>query len=270
MRKFLIPIVGICLSACASTGGGAKHSNAPVKPLSDEERAQVAQVEANGRLMYEKDIRAARASDLLLSKINPTDFPNFVGWVTYPNLNDFTVSFYERDGEKFTVIADVVYSGAGEPRIELAPSRVPSGDEVSMLKARVTALERGRNSCSERFNTVVIPSRHPDAWDVYVLAATTNPTAVLVGGHARVTVSKSSSEVMSIAPLSKSCLVLDKSGRGLTPEEASTQALLVSHIVSPLPVEIHPYLNLLHDVTLIVISERGPWKVASGRLEQIQ
>lgn len=269
MRKFILPIIGLCLSSCAHTGGAAKSGVSPVKPLNEQEKVHVAQVEADGRLIYEKDVRAAHASDLLLSKIKPSDFPNFVGWVTYPNEHDFTVSFYERDGEEFTVIADVVYTGAGEPRLDLAPSRVPSGDEVSMLKARLSALERGTNSCSDRFNTVVIPSQNPEAWDVYVLAATTNPDVIVVGGHTRVTVSKASSEVMEVMSLSRSCLVLDKSEKNPS-KGGSLAAFVVSHIVSPMPVEIHPYINLLHGITLIVMSERGPWQVDSGKLEQIQ
>lgn len=135
-----------------------------------------------------------------------------------------------------------------------------------MIKARIAALEKGANACSDRFNTIVIPSQTSDEWDVYVLAATTDPKLVQVGGHVRVSVSKNSSNVTATMPLSKSCLALDKSGEGL-PEGATISALTVSHIVSPMPVAIHPYLNLLHEISLAVTSERGLWMVSSGNIE---
>lgn len=215
---------------------------------------------------YEKDIRAAGATDLLLSRINPADYPNFIGWVTYPNEEDFTVSFYEKIGEEISIISDIIYSKESEPVIDLRPGREVTDIEISMINARSTALRAGTNSCSDRFNTVVIPSQAEDFWDVYVLAATTNPRLVQIGGHVKVTVSKDTAEVAEITPLSKSCLALDKSGNNL-PDGSSLSALSITHIVSPMPVAIHPYLNLLHDINLAVMSERGLWMISSGKIK---
>lgn len=266
MRKIILLVFCCFLFSCASTTGGSNSEREPSKPLNEQEEAYISQVEADGYLMYEKDIRASDATDLLLSKIDPSNHPDFVGWVTYPNKDDFTVSFYERNDDKFAVIADVIYSANEVSVLDLAPSRQPSKMEVSMIKARIAALEKGANSCSDRFNTIVIPSQNDDEWDVYVLAATTNPKLVQVGGHVKVSVSKNSSEVTATMPLSKSCLALDKSGEGL-PEGATISALTVSHIVSPMPVAIHPYLNLLHEISLAVASERGIWMISSGNIE---
>lgn len=266
MKTTLVFVICLFLAACASNSGVGEPKRDASKPLNHQEKAYVAQAEADGRLMYEKDIRAAHASDLLLNKVSPTDYPNFVGWVTYPNAEDYTVSFYERVGDRFTVIADVIYEESGEEKIDLAPDRDLSENEISMIKARISALESGVNSCSDRFNTVVLPAKDSEMWDVYVLAATTDPDVMQVGGHAKITVSKATSEVLGTVPLSKSCLALDKSGKDL-PEGASVQAMTVSHIVSPMPVAIHPYLNLLHGINLAVITERGIWMVADGEME---
>ena len=219
--------------------------------------------------MYEKDIRAAAATDLLLTQISPSDFPNFVGWVTYPNHEDLTVSFYEENGGEFNIIADVIFENDGIHNIELDPDRALSLNEISMIKARIAAIQVGANSCSERFNTVVIPSASDEFWDVYVLAATTNPNLVQVGGHVKVTVSKTTSEVVESSPLSNSCLALNKSGDNL-PEGATISALTVSHIVTPMPVAIHPYLNFLHDISLAVSTQRGLWMIESGNVRLLQ
>ncbi|WP_028886851.1 hypothetical protein [Teredinibacter turnerae] len=267
----IIGLIGLCifLVACAGSTSTKPQSREVSKPLTDSEKAYLSQVEADGRLLYEKDARAATATDLLLSKINPADYPNFVGWVTYPNSEDFTVSFYEKSGKDFKVIADINFWLKGSPSIDLNPSRIITATERSMIQARIVALQSGANSCSDRFNTVIIPSQNKEAWDVYVLAATTDPKLVQVGGHVKVTVSKTTAEVMEKLPLSKSCLALDKSGDNL-PEGASISALTVSHIVTPMPVAIHPYLNLLHNISLAISSERGLWMIESGSIRMLR
>jgi len=267
----IIGLVGFCifLVACASGTSTKPQPREAPKPLTVTEKTYISQIETDGRLMYEKDTRAATATDLLLSKINPSDYPTFVGWVTYPNTDDFTVSFYEESGDDFKVIADVFFGTKGNPNLDLIPNRELSATEKSMIKARIAALQIGANSCSDRFNTVIIPSLDKEAWDVYVLASTMNPKLVQVGGHVKVKVAKKTAEVMDKLPLSRSCLALDKSGDNL-PEGASISALTVSHIVTPMPVAIHPYLNLLHNISLAVSSERGLWMIESGSVRVIR
>lgn len=267
----VIGLIGACifLVACASGTSTKPQPREAPKPLTDVEKVYVSQIETDGRLMYEKDIRAATATDLLLSKINQSDYPNFVGWVTYPNTEDFTVSFYEKSENDFKIIADVHFRSKGNLNIDLSPNRMLSVTEKSMIRARIAALQSGTNSCSDRFNTVIVPSQNKEAWDVYVLASTTNPKLMQVGGHVKMTVSKSNSEVLEKLPLSKSCLALDKSGDNL-PEGAGISALTVSHIVTPMPVAIHPYLNLLHNINLAVSSERGFWMIEEGSVRVLK
>lgn len=265
MNKLIILTLCCVLAACANTSKKHESKTDSTVPLTEQEKAYISQVEADGRRLYEKDIRAADATDLLLGKINPADFPNFVGWITYPNQEDYTVSFYEKNGESFSIIADVIYSAEEKVNVDLQPQRKPSEMEESMMRARIVALEKGTNSCSDRFNTVVMPSQNENEWDVYVLAATNDPKIMQVGGHVKVSVNKTTSAVTAITPLSKSCLAMDKSGADL-PEGAKISAFTVSYIISPMPIAIHPYLNLLHDVNLVVASERGVWMLASGKI----
>jgi hypothetical protein len=267
----LISLIIFCgfLVACASSDGGRTSDHPAPLPLNTDDQAYVDQMEADGRLMYETDLRAAQASDMLLGKIDIADHPNSIGWITYPNTEDFTVSFYEKIGEDFGVLADVVYGHNKTPQISLNPKRTPSDMEKSMVKARLAALQKVTNSCSDRFNTVVIPSTNQDTWDVYVIAATTNPKLIQVGGHVKVTVSKTTAEIIDVLPLSKSCLALDKSGENL-PEGTTLSALTMSHLVTPMPVAIHPYLNLLHNITLFVVSQRGLWMLKSGEMSLLR
>lgn len=267
MKIIIILLALTMLYGCNATT--PQKQQKPFVPLSAEESADIDRVEAVGRELYERDIRAAEASDLVLARIYPADFPNFVGWVTYPNAQDYTVSFYEKDSENITIIADVIYDQHQTPDVQIKPKRTPNPMEISMLNARLAALEKGTNSCSQRFNTVVVSGSSEDAWEVFVLAATTDPAAVQVGGHSKVSVSKTTGEVTEVMPLSKSCLALDKSPDDMA-EDASIEMLTVSHIVSSYPVEIHPYLNLLHGIPLAVMTKRGIWIVKEGNIEILE
>lgn len=263
MKRLVVLVLSGILLACASTNDTSKSGRSSSQQLSAQEVAYISQVEADGKLMYEKEIRATIASDLLLEQLNPSDFPNAVGWVTYPNVDDFTVSFYELIDEKYSVIADVIFSQSKDPEVVLKPSRQPHENEISMIEARLVAIENGVNGCSDRFNTIVMPSLNEDEWAVYVLAATNDPNLVRIGGHVKVMVSKSTSEMISRTKLSNSCLALNKTGHGF-PDDSSVAALVVTHIVSSMPIAIHSYISLLHDINLAVGTESGQWMVSSG------
>ncbi|WP_226666884.1 hypothetical protein [Microbulbifer aggregans] len=264
MRVSLLLLILVYLVGCnAST---PSKSQAETKPLSDVEMGGLRTVEKLGRIIYEKDVHAANATDLLLGSINPADYPNFVGWVTYPNESGYTVSFYSRDADSYSVISDVVYGLSSEPELIINPDRSISYQEKSMIDARIRALQVGKSDCSDRFNSVVLEGENPNQWDVYILAATTDPNAVMVGGNAKVSISKDTGEIVSSTPLSKSCLVLNKKPDDM-PEGASLAMLTMTHIVSDYPVAIHPYLNLMHEIPFAVMTKRGLWIVENGKIE---
>lgn len=269
MRITVIVAMFMLLVACAAGPDTRSTRSQSSVPLTDSEKTYLARLESDGRLMYEKDSRAAEATDILLGIIDPADYPGFVGWVTLPNGEDYTVSFYEKLGSEFSIIADVKFETQANYSIDMHPERSLSEREESMIRARIAALEGGVSACSERFNTIVIPSQNEGAWDVYLIAATTNPDLVLVGGHIKVTVSKFDAEILDRKPLSKSCLTFDKSG-GDMPEGASMAAFFMTHIVTPMPVEVHPYLSLLHGANLAVSTERGLWMIESGGINLIR
>ncbi len=265
MRIVFVFFIAIALVACATT---EKGSGAPQRweiPLNDEEKLHIADVAEEGQLLYRKDQYAARATRLLLDAVDLADYPDFVGWVGYGDERTYIVSFYERTDDEVTLVADVHFSVDGTSRVEPNPGRAIGENEFSMLMARIVALEEGSNSCSNRFNTVVMPSRDDDdTWMVYVLAATTDPNAIVVGGHSRVRVAKVTAEVLDVERMSHSCLTLDKSEMERRGSEGAL--VFVTHHATPMPVPVHPFLSLLHRQPIIVLSERGRWSVEGSRI----
>jgi hypothetical protein len=239
------------------------------EPLTEEESRRIERIEAQGRILYRKDAFAARATDLLLENVDLAAYPHFVGWVGYDRGSEFVVSFYERADEQVSLVGDVVFSSDGSAELELGPHRALTDREVSMVDARMAALEVGRTSCSDRFNTVIMPSEpNESSWTVYVLAATTQPGLILVGGHSRVLIDKQSSEVLEVEPLSKSCLKLGTTkGRTNLPEGS---ILVFTHLVSPLPIPVYPYLSLLHGEAMAVSSRRANWMIRGDDISFIE
>jgi len=264
-----IALAAVLLCGCATHADRSRPDAPPPAPLSATEADAIARIEATGRILYEKDIRAATASDLVAPRVNLAAHPEFVGWVTHPNRADYTVSFYERAGASYAVLADVEFDGVTAPLLVIAPDRTPSAEEVSMVRARIAALEAARSPCPGAFNTIVVPGDTPDLWDVYVLAANNNPRLVQVGGHVKVTVSRADGRVVANTPLSKTCLALDKSPPEL-PEGARPAMLVTTHLLGDLPVATHAYLSLLHRMPLAVGTRRGAWIIESGKIRLLE
>jgi hypothetical protein len=257
MRILILLCSALLLTACAGPNRG---SGAPEQwniPLDATEQDLIAEAEREGQTLYRKDQYAARATRLLLATIDPADYPDLIGWVGYEHGQDYVVTFYARSDGKTLLIADIHFGADDESKIEIEPDRTISDEELSMLDARTLAIEKGFNSCSDRFNSVVMPiDTDEEAWVVYILAATTNPNAIVVGGHSRIRVDKHSNEVLDVEAMSRSCLTLDKpelDGQGAIP--------FVTHRVTPMPTAIYPFLSLLHQQPIIVLSERGRWVV---------
>lgn len=273
MRLVVVVCLLYLLIACAANtqkgDSGRPDFDQWHEPLTDEENHQIEQVEAQGRILYRKDAFAARATDLLLGAVDLDAYPDFAGWVGYERGSEFVVSFYDRSEERVSLVGDVVFSADGSAVFELEPNRALTDREVSMFNARMAALEAGRTTCSDRFNTVVMPSESGErAWTVYVLASTTQPDVILVGGHSRVRVDKQSAEVLEVERLSKSCLKLGTTkGRSDVPEGS---LLVFTHLISPLPIPTYPYLSLLHGEPLAVSTRRANWLIRGDNISFIE
>jgi hypothetical protein len=118
-------------------------------------------------------------------------------------------------------------------------------------------------------NTVVMPSAPGESdWTVYVLAATTQPGVILVGGHSRVRVDKQTAEILEVEALSNSCLQLAAPGTRSEVPEGSI--LVFTHLISPLPIPIYPYLSLLHGEPLAVSTRRANWMIRGEEISFIE
>ena len=262
MKKLLvIALFAIALLGCA-------HKKAPRNEsakIGENQRAELTRVLRVGREIFRKDQLASTGTDVLFERVDPTRYPDMIGWVVHDVEDAQYVTFYSGSLEAPDVIADIIFDGSARPTILTEPQRSASEVERSMLRARTIGLENGWNSCSERFNTVVLQSPREDAWDVYVLAATMDPNLVQVGGHSRITVAKADGRVLDTFSFSASCLTMDKSPENI-PAGARLSSVIVSHVVSDLPSETHVFLSYLHDMEIVVTTDFATLGTKDGKI----
>lgn len=252
-------ITSMIFVAVLSVGCGAQ-------PVKDSEPDYLKVTEAHieeterqsqlGAAIYQKDRLAASATDYLFEKgVLPND-TRIKGWVV--DVSD--------DAQK------VYFMGAGEAGIESyheltylnnswSHNEPPETEAVhqSMFQARQIASNHINIRCSERYNTVVLSDER--YWLVYLLASTTDPDVMVVGGHNFVKIDKSTFDVVSAKALSKSCLSIPK-GNGGVP--------YTTHIVDDFPIAVHSFLSLLHKTPLYVGTRTGPWIVENGTIKSIK
>ena len=229
-----------------------------------------ATIEKLGVAIYEQDIRAAAATDLLFAKkIDPAK-EGLRGWIIEGDANAMLVRFIREKDGLFEAFYDVTFEGKMKPVIQEPKNRKLSDTQVAQFKARSLALKHITKPASRSYNVVILPDPESEAFLVYALAATTEPNAVMVGGHYRFTVSKDGERIEHCDELFRSFLVLSTKPKDLPPG-ATLEALTMTTLVSDMPLETHVYLSLLHRMAFYVgTPDQHVWKVQNGKMEIVK
>lgn len=268
---------GILLVACVIGGGLlAPSAVGASRPLDFE--PVLAEAERQGDLLWRVDEAAWRASDAL----QESDGLSWVGegregrgWVTTP-LDDqgsrWRVSFLAGTaGGPSTSFADVEVRLGRRVRTEVKrnePSRVLSEEEAMQHRAIGTAIAQRPPMCSPRLNTAVLPKRENGVlagFTVYLLSASDNE-GINAGGHTRISVDASGTQVLERFDQTRSCIRLAAPGR------SGAVAATLSHLTSPTPTEIHVFLHRSFQLPLYVatMENRHLWSVDDGKIRLVE
>jgi hypothetical protein len=235
-------------------------------PTSDQLKA-VKTAEVLGTAIYAQDHAASLASDAFLAAIKPDRRTDIAGWIVRDEKESKLVKFVgKRDGTYFGLYQLHVDRDQVSPVALIDPPRELDGLELGMFMARQVALKEMPHACSTPYNTVVLPGglANFDGWLVYLLAASSDSNAVPVGGHFRARVTPDGASLISIEPLSKSCLTLAR-----TSEKGATAALYMTHLLTDTPIETHVFLNLLYGVDFYVGTETSVWGISKGSIRYV-
>ena len=245
--------------------GGCNRQIVKEEPIvAPSEIPVIERAESLGRQIYTQDLYAAQATTLLLAHgLDPIEIGT-LGWITESRRDGCAVTFVGGDSEQWRSVCVVTFTEHAEPNIILV-DRDLAETQSAMFNARQLALGSIEKSCSDAYNTVVLPRDGEPGWLAYALAATSDPNLILVGGHYRVTVSADGRTVLERRSFTKDCMVL-KRPQDMGPD-VDVAAYTLGHVLDDTPTEIHVFLSLLYGKPLYVVTaDRRFWYIEGGKI----
>ena len=230
-------------------------------PISEE---KLRQTETKGYDLYIHDFLAANATNIVsIERLQSSDAR---GWIVVKDGDSWRVRFVGDCDESVCSSFDVAFN-LEEKSSRLTEFEVPEvipDEQLAQWKARQLALGSEVQRCSETYNTVVLEGQDgtEPVWVVYLLAATTDPNIVVLGGHHRVTVSADGTRIIRSEPLTKSCLQLAKNPDGA--------ALMVTNLISQEPLETHVFSSLLYRIPLYIDTDVGVFAVEGNQIRLLE
>jgi hypothetical protein len=238
-------------------------------PPTAEERRRLVAAGQRGILLFE----IARAGQLttqdMLARVPNPNEAGIAGWVATEEGNGTMVVVYYADTATGPV---AVYRGqvagnriasrevfAGADR----PALTPTQRRMAAARAAVATLDR--QPCGGTFNVFVVPPAAAEGpVEVYKLSPQTQRGKYPLGGHFLATVAPNGT-VSSTRGFANRCVDLD------APTELAgrqPRPLAVTHLLDPLPTEIHVFLSLWMNRPLLVATGEPErlWTISRGRI----
>lgn len=228
-----------------------------------EETAAIAWAVTRGQQLYAFDQAAWHSTDVLLKALPKKRLGEVKGWLVEADGEGETVLYYGYDGETpYGVFTSTIrrHRVAASREIKPGEARDLTATQLRMLKAReaATAVAPTLDRCSSSpFNTVVTqPESAEGPIDVYFLTPQTVVNDYPFGGHYRVTVSPDG-KVISRRPFTRSCF-----NHRMEPRLA---AFVITHLLDPVPTEIHSWLALWSGKPVVVVAGDDKFWMVDGK-----
>jgi hypothetical protein len=270
---------GLLFAAAAATlltlsaaGVAAPKPGSAPPALSAEDRQAIDEASRRGALLYAYDQAAWHGTDEMVAKL--PDFRSKVGgWIVDGPANAPELVFFDRDpaAPHAVFIADfkdgklASSHAAGPGEAELSPER------RRLIAARAAALQallaKGITRCVDApMNTVVLPPLgESGTTSVYVLTPQTKATVIPFGGHYRIDVG-GDGRAANIRPFTNSCIALPVAEAG----KPRSVALYITHLLDPVPTEIHVFSSLVARVPVVVGTKDGRiWEVNGATITAV-
>ena len=230
---------------------------APASAQTAAERAQLAAVHARGTALFLIDRAAWIATDDFRTKPNARADQTLRGYIVERAPQGFTVTFFGEEKSRLVgayvakLVGDKIVSSQVIPRGHRAPL---TAQQVRLAKAQMIRDRPGFSSCGGPLNVAAIPPASASApMDVYYLSPRISLDACPFGSHYRVTLAPDG-RMLARRKFANSCLSLPK-----PPPNAFGVGL--SHLLDPLPTEIHVFNALAIGRPVLVITGERTWQV---------
>ncbi|HEX8257812.1 MAG TPA: hypothetical protein VF589_09265 [Allosphingosinicella sp.] len=265
LRALLALALAAVVALPAAAQSPAAQSPAAPTPA---ERAQLDRVLERGRLIHAIDRAAWVVTDDFMAKAPAAVKAAARGYVVEPSAEGFAVTFYDDvSGRRSALYVGRVAGGrvVGSEVIAAARRAPLTPAQTRLVKAREAAATADYQSCTGAFNVTAIPPAFPAApLDVYLLSAQVNDREYPAGGHFRLVLAPDG-KLVSSRKFTNSCLSLS----GAPDSGGPVAALMVTHLLDPLPTEIHVFTALSAGKPLYVGAGDRVWSVTGEAITLI-
>jgi hypothetical protein len=220
-----------------------------------DEQAALRRAETVGLAIYQHDRGAWVATDAIATIGGIQPEKGVRGWITEEKGDDIVVTFI---GAEDHHLRQALYrvNVSKEGRVTGPPQELKVPEDLNesasgAAAARTFALKAPFPRCTDDYNTVVLPgdaSATPN-WVVYILPATKDPNHIPLGGAHRYELDTTGQHLISERGFTKSCLVL---GDPKGDPKRRPAGLVATHLLDPVPTEIHVFWNLWAGIPLYI------------------
>jgi hypothetical protein len=270
----ILMAAGACATASTPPAAGAEAGGGDL-PIPQEWRPQVKKAEDLGREIYLLDKVSAIGTDELMKHVPDLRGAGLGGYLPVREADDnlrpkdsFMVTFFTKeDPPRISYQVRVPIRVHSVPEFEgFDPPKAGTPSFLSLVRARQAAIA-ALPPVSQPMNPVILPgsANGEKGILVYLLAGTTKHDTAVFGRHFRVLMPDQGTSPTYVMPLSKS--VLEMSTRG--PEGSKPEGLMVTHLVSDLPLETHVFVSLLFHLPVYVGTRTGVWRVDGDKIALI-
>ena len=228
-------------------------SSGPPPPISAEQRAELERSAARGRQLFAVARAGLLATQDMLSRVADPEAAGISGWVAEPEGNAMAVTFYSNgeSGPAAVYRARVLGGRVVSRDTYLTGERPPlTGLALRQARARDLSASDDQSSCTgQPFNVIAFPPENAEApIDVYRISPPASRNRLPMGGHFRTTVAADGSLSESRA-FSRGCLNVELSE---VPAGSQAGPIAITHLLDPLPTEMHVFLSLFSGRPLVV------------------
>lgn len=240
---------------------------APAAPSAEQRIDESASI---GEWLYVFDRAAWVSTDALTAAVPKAQLSGIGGYVVeVPEAQTLRVTYYRGDGDSARAffVADVRDGKVLHQQLLTTPVALTPA-QATLARARAVAAEqartRGYRPCTAApFNTVVLPGRSGGPSAVYLLSAQTEAARYPIGGSYRVVVS-GDGQVLASRPYSVGCLMLSPPK---LPEGATPVGFMVSHVLDPVPTELHVFASYnLRAPLFVTTPDKRVWRVEGSKI----
>lgn len=235
-----------------------------------QEEAALRQAEAAGLRMSRHDKAAWVATDELSKIRGFRKDRRIAGWITEERDGQIVVTFIGSDDGTaplalYRTTVSAIGKAVGKP-IALEIPEPLTEFEANAAAVRAAAMSSSFAPCAQNYNSIVLPGVDgpQGKWTVYLLPGTTDSKVVPIGGSYRLEVDGDDHKILSTRGFTHTCIKLADDPRAV--------ALMVTHLLDPIPTEIHVFwsLSIGKDMYVGTAPNGTTWLVHGANIKLIE